>query len=164
MLAPLYTLDVYTLVNHLPEWAHFSKSFDLPDYERGSIVDFSLGCEPSKANSQRGVSKVVLNADGPENVTWFETRRCASASTADGHVLDCHNEALTLYACETYIQVTVISVRLASIEDQVAQFCVDGIVEPDIEFLNMSLVTVHLFQSYFGGFSEPDAKMRGKCA
>lgn len=68
MLGPLDTLQIHTLLVHLPEWTHFPESLNVFHYLVNCVVDFFLGCETTQSKADAGVGQVLLCSDGTQNV------------------------------------------------------------------------------------------------
>lgn len=144
MLSPLDGFDVDSFLYHVPEWAHFSKSVYLSNNEFRCKVNFFHARKSAKTDTNRSVSEVFLNPNGPENVTRLKTGTGTSRSTADRHLLDCHYHAFTLDSGEADVQVSVISAMLITVQLKMGQVSVERIVEPMVECPNVLDVIFHL--------------------
>ena len=103
--SPLDLGEVDAFLDHLVERGELAEVLDDGDDLVGDVVDLCLGVEAAEAEADGGVSDVVAEAEGLEDVAGLQRGGGAGRAGGDSDVVDAHEERFAFDVDEAHVQV-----------------------------------------------------------
>eukprot|EP00038_Savillea_parva_P006327 m.162992 g.162992 ORF g.162992 m.162992 type:complete len:304 (-) comp12259_c0_seq1:573-1484(-) len=162
VLRPLDLANVNPFLVHLPQRAHLPKTRHLRNDIVDRVVHFLFRREAPQTEPQRRVCEVLLGTNGTQHVRWFERCRCACRARGEGHVLECHQQTLTLHKGKRQIDATGVSIHTVSVEDHFFQTVGDSRDQSIRQVLNVRRIALHVVLGNGTGLAQSDTQRCGQ--
>mmetsp|Transcript_4183 Transcript_4183/g.10665 ORF Transcript_4183/g.10665 Transcript_4183/m.10665 type:complete len:345 (+) Transcript_4183:193-1227(+) len=160
---PLDLLEVDALEVHLPQGRHLPQPRHVADSQLRGVVDLGLGREPPDPEPDGRVRQVLVDAEGAQYIRGLERRRGARAARRHRHLLERHEEALTLYVGEAQVEVPGVPPLLVPVEEDLGHGLGDLLVHLVGKALSMRQVGRHLLLGDPRRGPHPNGHGRGHC-
>jgi len=119
VLAPFDGVEVYALLDKLPQRAQLAEEGHALLHGLEHVVDLGVGGETADTETDAGVRALVAVTESTENVGRFKRGRCASRARGQSNVLESHQEGFTLDVSEGNVDATRVVLGWVSVEGSV---------------------------------------------
>mmetsp|Transcript_11703 Transcript_11703/g.37170 ORF Transcript_11703/g.37170 Transcript_11703/m.37170 type:complete len:405 (-) Transcript_11703:257-1471(-) len=161
VLRPLDGLDVDTLLDHLPQRAHFAQLLHVLHGEVHRAVHLVVRGKAADPKADRGVRELLFHAEGTQHVRGLQGRRRACRAGRDRDVLQAHEETFALHVRERQVDVPWVAVLAAPVEHHVRELLPDPVLEARGQPGHVGGVARHLLRGHGARLPQPHHQRRG---
>ena len=108
--------------------------------------------------------KVFVHIESSKDIGGLQGRAGARAAAGHGHVLQRHQQRLSLHVCERCIEVAPVTLRHVPVEKHVGQVGGDAVVQTRPQPVHVRGVVSHFSGAHSSGASHSHAQRRRQCS